>query len=49
MSQLVKADKELQPYMKKFTKEQKLILSNPEKYTGIAEKKTVKICSKWKV
>ncbi|MBN2454218.1 adenylosuccinate lyase [Candidatus Woesearchaeota archaeon] len=40
-------DKSLQPYLKKFTKEHKAILSNPEKYTGIAAKKAEEVCSYW--
>ncbi len=45
---LVKEDKSLKPYLKKFTKKQLEILNNPEKYTGIASKKTEDICSYWK-
>ncbi len=45
--ELVRKDKEIQPYLQKLTKHQKEILNNPEKYTGISAKKTEKICSYW--
>lgn len=45
---LVKEDSSLKPYFKKFTKKQLDILNNPEKYTGIASKKTEDICGYWK-
>lgn len=45
---LVKKDKSMQPYLKKFSKRQFDILNNPEKYTGIAAKKTEMVCGYWK-
>ncbi len=40
-------DKELQPYLKKFTPAQMEIISNPSKYVGIAAEKTEKIINLW--
>lgn len=45
---LVKKDKTIQAYIKKFSKKQTEILENPEKYTGIAAKKTEIVCDYWK-
>lgn len=46
--ELVKKDKTIQAYIKKFNKKQLEILENPEKYTGIASKKTEIVCDYWK-
>ena len=46
--QLVKNDKPIQSYLKKFTKKQMEIVSNAEKYTGISSEKTRLICEQWK-
>ena len=46
--ELVKKDKPIHPYLKKFSKKQLDILYNPEKYTGIASQKTETICEMWK-
>ena len=48
LTQLVKKDKSITKYFKKFNKKQIDILNNPEKYTGIATKKTEMICEYWK-
>ena len=45
---LVKKDKTIQSYLKKFNKKQLEIINNPERYTGIAAKKTERICEYWK-
>jgi len=45
---LVRKDKAIQPYLKKFSKKQVEILNNPENYTGIAAKKTEMVCEYWK-
>ena len=45
---LVKNDKSIQPYLKKLNKKQIEIINNPEKYTGIAAKKTEIVCEYWK-
>ncbi len=45
---LVLADEEITPFIEKLGKQQKEILQNPEKYTGIAEKKTLEVCKYWK-
>ncbi|MBD3164147.1 adenylosuccinate lyase [Candidatus Woesearchaeota archaeon] len=44
---LVLGDNSLKPYLKKFTKEQLDIIREPEKYTGIAEKKALSVCREW--
>ena len=41
-------NKEIQNYIKKFNKKQIDMLKNPEKYVGIAGKKTADICDFWK-
>ena len=46
--QLIKNDKSIQKYLKKFNKKQHEVISNPEKYTGIAAKKTEMVCEHWK-
>jgi len=45
---LVRNDKPIQKYFKKFNKKQMEIISNPERYTGIAARKTEMICGHWK-
>ncbi len=45
---LVKKDNSIKPYLKKFSKKQMEILESPEKYTGIATKKTEDVCGYWK-
>jgi len=45
---LVKNDKTIKKYLKKFNKQQLEIINNPERDTGIAEKKTEEICEYWK-
>lgn len=48
LQEIIKKEKSLQPYLKKFNKEQLKIIKNPENYAGIAEKKTVSVCQYWK-
>ena len=36
-----------EPYLKKLTKQQLQLLQNPELYTGIAARKTEKVCVYW--
>jgi adenylosuccinate lyase len=48
LQDLVKSEKSLEAYLKKFTKEQIRVITNPENYTGIAAKKTEKVCEFWK-
>jgi adenylosuccinate lyase len=45
---LVNQDKNIKSYLDKFTKPQLEIINNPDKYLGIAVKKTEKICEQWK-
>jgi len=45
---LIKKDKSIQPYLKKFNKKQIEIINNPEKYIGVAAKKTEIVCGYWK-
>lgn len=45
---IVKEDRELKTYIEKFTDKQWELLINPEKYVGIAEKKTEKIVFNWR-
>jgi len=45
---LLYSDKSVQPYLSKLTGRQKEMLSDPEKYTGIASKKTESVCAFWK-
>ncbi len=45
---LVKNDKSIQKYFKKFNKKQIEIINNPERYTGIAARKTEMVCGQWK-
>ena len=44
---LIFADKDLKPYLDKMNPAQKEIIKNPEKYVGLAEKKTKDICKEW--
>ena len=46
--ELVKKDKSIKSYLKKFNKRQLEIINNPEKYTGIAAEKTEMVCGQWK-
>lgn len=47
LTEVALTDKELQPYLKKFTPSQMEVISNPSKYLGIASKKTEKIIELW--
>jgi len=47
LQNLIMEDKELTPYLKKFTKEQLDILKDPEKYLGMSERKVNSICKEW--
>ena len=46
--ELVRKDRHIQQYLNKLTKKQMEILENPEKYAGIASKKTEIVCDYWK-
>jgi adenylosuccinate lyase len=48
LQEIIKKEKSLQPYLKKFNKEQLKIINNPENYVGIANKKTESVCGYWK-
>ncbi len=48
LMEIVKGEKELQPYLEKFSKQQLDIIANPGKYVGLAEKKTEQLCEHWK-
>lgn len=45
--ELAEGDPELAPFMKRMTEEQKEILNDPKKYTGIASAKALEIADKW--
>ncbi|WP_027339640.1 adenylosuccinate lyase [Halonatronum saccharophilum] len=45
---LIKESKDLKPYWEKFDPRQREILVNPDKYIGIASKKTEKVVEYWK-
>jgi adenylosuccinate lyase len=45
---LIKKEISLKPYLKKFNKKQLEVISNPEKYLGIASKKAESACKFWK-
>ncbi len=45
--EIVAGDAELAPYLKRMTSEQREILRDPAKYTGIAREKTLKIVERW--
>jgi len=45
---LIKNDSSIKQYLKKFNKKQLEIINNPEKYIGIAAKKTEMVCEFWK-
>ncbi|MBN1454940.1 MAG: adenylosuccinate lyase, partial [Methanomicrobia archaeon] len=47
LKELINADTEIQPYLDKFTDEQRKKAFNPEQYTGIAAEKTEKIAHYW--
>jgi len=46
--ELVLKDKSLGKYLRSVPKRQLQLLQNPERYTGLAEKKAVKVCAYWK-
>ncbi len=48
LMQLVNADEEAKQFIERLSPQQKELLQNPEKYTGIAERKTVEVCNYWK-
>jgi len=48
LQEIIKKESSLKPYLKKFSKKQSEIISNPEKYIGIADRKTESICKFWK-
>ena len=48
LQEIIKKEKSLKQYLKKFNKEQLKIINNPENYVGIASKKTESVCQYWK-
>lgn len=46
--ELVSTDSELLPYLVQFTREQKIILENPEQYIGKSVEKTEEVCHYWR-
>lgn len=48
LRELIFSDKSLEPYLKKFTKDQAAVLKNPERYIGVASRKTEKVVNFWK-
>ena len=48
LQNLIKKEKSLEKYLKKFTKEQLKIITNHENYIGIASEKTKSVCQHWK-
>jgi len=48
LQEILNKEKSLQPYLKKFNKNQLKIINNPENYVGIASKKTGSVCRCWK-
>ena len=48
LQNLIKKEKSLEKYLKKFTKEQLKIITKPENYIGIASEKTKSVCQYWK-
>jgi len=48
LNHLIIQERSLKPYLKKFNKKQLEIIKNPEKYVGIASKKTESVCNRWK-
>ena len=48
VQQLIKKDKALRPYLKKFNKTQLEIIARPERYIGIAVRKVESLARKWK-
>ncbi len=47
LNELVLSDKELEPYLKRFTEKQLEIITDPSKYIGVASKKTEEVCNLW--
>ncbi len=48
LQEIIKQEKELAPFLEKFSAKQKQLLEDPKHYTGIAAAKTQKICEHWK-
>ena len=48
LQEIIKKEKSLKQYLKKFNKEQLKIIDNPENYVGIASKKAENVCQYWK-
>lgn len=46
--ELAKADSDLNQFFEKIDPKQLAILNDPEKYTGVAEKRTLQVCKYWK-
>lgn len=46
--ELAKADSDLKQFFEKIDPKQLAILNDPEKYTGVAEKRTLQVCKYWK-
>ncbi len=46
--ELAKADSDLEQFFEKIGPKQLAILNDPEKYTGVAEKRTLQVCKYWK-
>ncbi len=48
LQELILKEKDITPYVRKFSKKQLAIIKDPSAYTGIAGKKTQSICMFWK-
>ena len=48
LRELVKKDKTVQPYLKKFSRKQMDLIEHPETYTGMAVQKTEEACAYWR-
>ncbi|MCH8329202.1 MAG: adenylosuccinate lyase [Nanoarchaeota archaeon] len=48
LQDLIKKEKSLERYLKKFDKKQLEIIKNPENYVGIGAEKTKSVCQHWK-
>ncbi|HLD87168.1 MAG TPA: lyase family protein [Candidatus Nanoarchaeia archaeon] len=46
--ELVRKDRSIAPYLSTFSRSQMEVINNPQKYTGICERKTERICNHWK-
>src|SRR5439155_13299619 len=47
LAQAVRAERALEPYLRRLTPEQRAVLDDPARYTGAAAQRALAVCDEW--